>query len=95
MAEQTQRSTDDGSLRLTIGHEQIVIGHRYQMLSILNDFLIGIWFTVGSWLFFYPSLENVAIWLFVIGSAQFLVRPIIRLAHHFHLQQMPSNDWDM
>jgi hypothetical protein len=65
----------DNPLILTIGHEQLVIRRRYEMISIINDFFIAIWFLLGSVFFLYPSLEKVAIWLFIIGSVQFFIRP--------------------
>jgi len=32
----------DNPLILTIGHEQLVIRRRYEMISIINDFFIAI-----------------------------------------------------
>ncbi|MGE4531164.1 MAG: YrhK family protein [Acidithiobacillus sp.] len=49
------------------------------MLFLINDFMIGILFLVGSFFFFYPSMETTGVWLFVIGSAELLIRPSIRL----------------
>ncbi|WP_275288524.1 YrhK family protein [Halomonas elongata] len=83
----------DDPLTLRIGHEELVIRRRYETLSIANDFLIAIWFLVGSVLFLYPSQETLAVWMFIIGSFQFLVRPAIRLASHLHLQRIPDSDW--
>lgn len=83
----------DSPLTLTFGHEQLVIRRRYEVLSIINDFLIAIWFLVGSVLSLYPSLEKAAVWLFIIGSFQFLIRPTLRLAAHIHLQRAPESHW--
>ncbi|WP_328189755.1 YrhK family protein [Marinobacter sp. OP 3.4] len=84
----------DQPLTLRIGHEELVIRRRYELLSITNDFLIAIWFLVGSILFLFPEYETVAIWLFIIGSFQFLIRPTIRLASHIHVQRVPPSHWD-
>ena len=83
----------DQPLTLTIGREQLIVRRRYEVLSILNDFFIAIWFFIGSIFFLFPDLERVAIWLFVIGSFQFLVRPTLRLAAHIHLKPMPESRW--
>jgi len=83
----------DSPLTFTIGHEQLQIRRRYEVLSILNDFLIAIWFLIGSILFLYPVYEKTAIWLFIIGSFQFLLRPTLRLASHVHLQRIPESEW--
>jgi len=85
----TDRATDqqDNPLTLPLGNEQLVIRRRYEVLSIINDFLIAIWFLLGSILFLFPEYEKTAIVFFIIGSAQFLVRPSIRLLSHLHLQR--------
>ncbi len=63
-----------------------VLHKRYEVLSILNDLMIGIWFITGSILFLFPSLTQSGAWVFVFGSLQFMLRPTIRLARHLHLQ---------
>ncbi|MDR5860682.1 hypothetical protein FZZ93_07555 [Halomonas eurihalina] len=83
----------DDPLTLRVGHEELIIRRRYETLSIANDFLIAIWFLAGSVLFLYPSQETLAVWMFIIGSFQFLVRPAIRLASHLHLQRIPDSEW--
>lgn len=82
------------SLTFRLGREQLVIQQRYQTASIANDFLIAIWFLVGSIFFLFPALQQPAAWLFVIGSFQFIVRPTIRLARHIHLRHLPESSWD-
>lgn len=84
----------DQPLTIRIGHEEVVIRRRYEMLSITNDFLIAIWFLLGSVLFLFPEYETAAIWMFIIGSFQFLIRPTIRLASHLHVQRIPSSHWE-
>ena len=83
----------DRPLTLTMGREKLVVRRRYEVLSILNDFFIAIWFLVGSVFFLYPDLEYAGVWLFIIGSFQFLVRPSLRLAAHIHLKSVPESDW--
>lgn len=84
----------DNPLTITIGHEQLIIRHRYELASIFNDFLIAIWFLLGSVFFLYPSMQKPAIYLFILGSFQFLLRPSIRIASHFHLQRLPESNWE-
>ncbi|WP_438970840.1 YrhK family protein [Methylophaga sp.] len=84
---------NDNPLTLTMGHEQLVIRRRYEVLSILNDFLIALWFLLGSIFFLYPELEKTAIWFFIVGSVQFLIRPMLRLASLIHLQKTPESHW--
>lgn len=79
---------------ITIGHEQLRISRRYEALSIFNDFLIAIWFLVGSVFFLSPELTELGTWLFILGSFQFMIRPAIRLARHIHLDRVPESTWE-
>ena len=84
----------DNPLTLKIGHEQLVIRRRYETLSILNDFLVALWFFVGSVFFLYPRLVHAGTWLFIVGSLQLIIRPTIRLLAHVHLQRIPPSNWE-
>ncbi len=84
----------DNPITIRLGHEEVIIRRRYELASIGNDFLIALWFLVGSILFLFPELETYAIWLFIIGSFQFLIRPSLRLMSHFHIKKLPSSNWE-
>lgn len=71
-----------------VGHHELVIRRRYEVASIVNDLMIGVWFAVGSVLFFYQDTTDAGIWLFLIGSVQLLIRPVIRLTRNLHLQRI-------
>lgn len=71
-----------------IGHDELVVRQRYEVVSIANDILIGVWFLVGSILFFSESSAYWGTWLFVLGSVEMLVRPVIRLVRRVHLQRL-------
>ena len=73
---------------LRIGHEELVIRQRYEVVSIVNDFLIALWFIVGSVLFFSDSTVTLGTWLFLVGSCELAVRPVIRLARPIHLRRL-------
>lgn len=77
-----------GPLTVTIGHEELTIRKRYEVVSILNDVLVALWFIVGSVLFFSDGTEVVGTWCFLVGSVELLVRPLIRLVRHLHLQRI-------
>ena len=74
-------------LELPGAREELVIRNRYETLSIVNDLLVAVWFLVGSILFFSESTTYVGTWLFVVGSAQLMLRPTIRLTRRVHLQR--------
>lgn len=75
-------------LTLTIGREELTIRKRYEVVSILNDALIALWFIVGSVLFFSDGTEVAGTWCFLVGSVELLIRPVVRLARHLHLQRI-------
>lgn len=79
---------DDHILTIRIGHDELVIRQRYQVLSIVNDVLIGIWFLIGSFMFFSDKWVFTGTCLFVLGSVEMLIRPVIRLIRHVHLQKI-------
>lgn len=88
------KQDSDPPVRIDIGNEEVVISNRYESLSIVNDILIGIFFFVGSVLFYFKSLEFWAVTLFVLGSVDFLLRPIIRIARRFHLKRIGKHPND-
>ena len=76
------------SLTIRIGPQELVIRRRYEAASIVNDVLIGLWFLIGSVFFFFDSLTRAGTVLFVIGSVEMLIRPVVRLERHLHLQRL-------
>lgn len=78
-------------LTLRIGHEELVIRQRYEVASIANDILIAVWFIVGSVMFFSEAWTVTGTWCFLAGSVELLIRPLIRLSRHLHLQRLRSN----
>ncbi len=82
---------------LRIGRDELVIRQRYEVVSILNDLLIAGWFIAGSVLFFSSSTTTAGVWLFLVGSLELAVRPLIRLVRHVHLRRLhpaPESDQD-
>lgn len=56
----------------------------YEVAYTIVDFSAAMLFLVGSVLFFYPAVENPAIWCFVVGSVFFALKPTIRLVRECH-----------
>lgn len=77
-----------GTVHVHIGSEELVIRQRYEVLSIVNDLLIALWFVVGSVLFFWDSTVGAGTWLFLLGSIQLMIRPIIRLHRRVKLRRI-------
>ncbi len=82
----------NGTKVLHFGHDELVIRQRYEVLSIINDLLSGIWFLLGSVFLFFDTLALASAWLFVLGSVELLIRPTIRLSRRLHLARFHRHE---
>ncbi|MCT2535754.1 YrhK family protein [Aquibacillus koreensis] len=82
-----QNRRDNDYVEVLLGKYDLFFKKSYQIIYNINDFLIALWFLIGSILFFYESLKNIGIWLFVIASVQYSIRPLIRIIHSIHLKR--------
>ena len=87
---QHEESGSSRSLTITIGDEELVIRRKYEVASIVNDIMVAAWFVVGSILFFSESTTTAGTWLFLAGSIQLMIRPLIRLGRRVHLTRVGS-----
>ena len=78
-------------LDMDISKTHIVIQRRYEALGAFNDLLIAIWFLVGSFFFLNESLVESGTWLFVVGSAQLIIKPLIKLVSLVHVNKVLKN----
>lgn len=72
---------------LRLGRHELLIRQRYEVASIVNDVLIAAWFIAGSVLFLLSS-EMPGTWMFLAGSVELAVRPLIRLIRRVHLVRL-------
>ncbi|MFC3041579.1 YrhK family protein [Virgibacillus xinjiangensis] len=72
---------------IQMGKFEVFFRKKYKFLSIANDIGLGIWFLVGSILFLFHSTQTAGTILFIIGSAQLLGRPILKLMHAFFVRK--------
>ncbi|RSK32706.1 hypothetical protein EJA01_10220 [Rhodovulum iodosum] len=64
----------------------------YEIAHTVVDFAAALCFLVGSILFFWDAAETPAIWLFVLGSVFFFLKPAIRLMREIQLYRMGRLD---
>ncbi|KIH96787.1 hypothetical protein LP52_22910 [Streptomonospora alba] len=88
MAESGGKGGSDLVVRM--GSDELVVRRRYEAASIANDILIALWFIVGSVMFFSSAWQEAGTWCFLAGSAELLVRPLIRLARLMHVRGVRS-----
>src|SRR5690625_831520 len=74
------------AIDIEIGNYEVIIGRRYGFVYTLNDILIAVWFIIGSAFFFWDTTQVAGTWLFLIGSIQLLIRPVIRIIRNSHLK---------
>ncbi|TLS38918.1 YrhK family protein [Pseudalkalibacillus caeni] len=75
-------------IEINVGGHEIVITKRYALLANLNDILIGLWFLIGSILFLWKTTHQIGVYFFIVGSAQLLIRPLIRIVRNIHLKRI-------
>ncbi|MCG3399159.1 YrhK family protein [Staphylococcus massiliensis] len=63
----------------------------YKALYQLNDVILGIIFIIGSILFLSPATTFPGTILFIIGSIQMTIRPMISMIHDLHLAKVYKN----
>ena len=83
--------SQDVVFNLDIGQDHIVIQRRYEALGALNDLLIAVWFLIGSFFFLNDSLVESGTWLFIVGSAQLIIKPLIKLMSLIHVSKVAKN----
>lgn len=64
----------------------------FEIAHTLVDFTAAICFLIGSILFFWPEYETPAVWLFVVGSACFALKPTLRLIREVKLAAMGAQE---
>lgn len=60
------------------------IEKKYRVFGLINDFMIGLEFLIGSIEFLPGHLNTVGVYLFILGSFQILLIPTIRIARDMH-----------
>lgn len=79
---------DSRELELDLGREHIIVQRRYEAAGAINDLLIAVWFLVGSFFFLSNSLVERGTWLFIVGSTQLLIKPVLKLASLIHVNHV-------
>lgn len=87
----SNESSADRTVSFSIGRDEVIVRHKYEVVSIVNDIMVAAWFVAGSILFFFESTTTTGTWLFLLGSIQLMIRPLIRLTRRVHLQRLGGN----
>ena len=60
----------------------------YSYLGIGNDIMVGLEFLIGSFEFLPHGNEVLGVYLFIAGSSQLLIRPIIEISRRIHIYRI-------
>lgn len=77
-----------------LGHRHVIIQRRYEALGAVNDLLIATWFLIGSIFFLNKSLEENGTWLFILGSIQLLIKPVLKLSSLVHVSRIYKRQFE-
>ena len=87
-----QNENEHPEIDVVSGHHELIIRNRYKFYYNVNDVLIAVWFIIGSTLFFWKETETIAIWFFLFGSIELLIRPLMRIFREIHLKKIQSGN---
>jgi len=77
-------------LTFTLFKHDIKIDAFYNMLYQMNDIILALFFIAGSLLFFKESTSFYGSILFLIGSFQLLIRPLIMISREIHIRNIKN-----
>lgn len=64
----------------------------YELLHTMADFIAAFSFLVGSILFLWQATETAAIWLFIVGSVFFCLKPTLKLIREVRLASIGDEE---
>lgn len=77
--------------KVKVGKHILFFNKNYKYIFIINEVLLGIEFTVASIFFLFSSLKTAGIIIFIVGSVQLLIRPILKILHAVSLRRISNN----
>jgi len=81
-------NSENNPMELDLGQKHIITQRRYEALGAINDFFIAVWFLIGSFFFLSDALVQSGTWLFIVGSAQLLIKPVLKLISLIHVKKI-------
>lgn len=81
-------------LDVQIGTYEVSFSKKYRFIALMNDFTLGLEFLIGSVLFLFESTQTAGTILFILGSAQLLARPVIKIMHAFYFSRISNKIMD-
>lgn len=75
----------DEDVELETGHLRVYFHNRYSLISLINDFLLGIVYTLGSIvsIFGWPSIYST--YLFLAGGLFLILRPVLKILRNISI----------
>lgn len=81
-------------VELKVGQYALFFNRNYHLIYLTNEIMLGIWFVVGSVFFLWETTKTAGIILFIIGSLQLLIRPLLKIFHSMTLKKEEKSTQD-
>ncbi|KAF0820005.1 MULTISPECIES: YrhK family protein [unclassified Cytobacillus] len=75
-------------VHIEIGGYKMVIEKRYQVVSFINDLLLGVLYLTGSILFLTDVSQTVSISFFLAGSIMMIIRAGLNILKDLHIKKI-------
>lgn len=82
---------DTNYLKVHLGRFRFFFYRQYDLVSLINDVLIGLAFVAGSILNFMDSMVTFGNILYLLGSLFLLARPLLKIIHNSTLSGLNDN----
>ncbi len=81
-------------VEVKFGKYGLFFNRNYHLIALANEIMTGLWFVAGSFLFLSEKTKLIGTILFIIGSTQLLISPILKIIHSMTLRRDPDFSQD-
>lgn len=78
-------------VEIELGKYQMIIERRYQVLSFVNDLILGVLYLIGSILFLTDVSKVVSISFFLAGSVMMIIRAGLNIFKDLHVKRVSNS----
>ncbi|MGD6843727.1 YrhK family protein [Bacillus infantis] len=79
---------NDEDVYIQVGKYKMIVEKRYNVLSWLNDFFLGVLYFIGSILYLIDVDQRIAISFFLAGSILMIARAVLNILKDLHIRSI-------
>jgi hypothetical protein len=79
---------NDEDVHIQVGKYKMIVEKRYNVLSWLNDFFLGVLYFIGSILYLTDVDQRIAISFFLAGSVLMIARSVLNILKDLHIRSI-------